>query len=65
MSGGDMKLIAAAILAFCSPGVLIPVTLIGGVQGGVALFCNQTFVPYVLSIFLGTMFSHGLRPSQN
>jgi Flp pilus assembly protein protease CpaA len=56
MGGADMKLMIAATLAFCSPAVLIPITIIGGFQGALALLRKQTSVPYVLSIFLGTLF---------
>ncbi len=55
MGGADMKLMAAVILAFRSPIVIIPITLVGGLQGVVALFRKQTSVPYVLSIFLGSL----------
>lgn len=56
MGGADMKLMITATLAFCSPAVLIPITIIGGFQGALALLRKQTSVPYVLSIFLGTLF---------
>jgi len=55
MGGADMKLMAAVILAFGSPIVLLPITLVGGLQGLVAYFRKQTSVPYVFSIFLGTL----------
>ncbi len=55
MGGADMKLMIAASLAFGSPAVLIPITIVGGFQGVVALLHKQTSVPYVLSIFLGTL----------
>lgn len=55
MGGADMKLMIAATLAFGSPAVLIPITIVGGFQGVVALLHKQTSVPYVLSIFLGTL----------
>jgi Flp pilus assembly protein protease CpaA len=55
MGGADMKLMIASTLAFGSPAVLIPITIMGGFQGAVALLRKQTSVPYVLSIFLGTL----------
>lgn len=55
MGGADMKLMIAATLAFGSPAVVIPITIVGGFQGAVALMRKQTSVPYVLSIFLGTL----------
>lgn len=55
MGGADMKLMAAVILSFGSPIVLLPITLVGGLQGLVAYFRKQTSVPYVFSIFLGTL----------
>lgn len=55
MGGADMKLMIAATLAFGSPSVLIPITIMGGFQGAVALLRKQTSVPYVFSIFLGTV----------
>ena len=50
-----MKLMIAVILAFGNPAVLIPITIVGGFQGGAALLRKRTTVPYVLSIFLGTL----------
>jgi hypothetical protein len=50
-----MKLMIAVTLAFGSPAVLIPITIAGGFQGGVGLLRKKTTVPYVLSIFLGTL----------
>lgn len=55
IGGADMKLMIAATLAFGSPAVVIPITIVGGFQGAVALMRKQTSVPYVLSIFLGTL----------
>jgi len=55
MGGADMKLMAAVILASGNPIVLLPITLVGGIQGLVAYFRKQTSVPYVFSIFLGTL----------
>jgi hypothetical protein len=55
MGGADMKLMIAATLAFGSPAVLIPITILGGLQGVVASLRKQTSVPYVLSIFLRTL----------
>jgi len=55
MGGADMKLMAAVILAFGSPIVLLPITLVGGLQGLVGYFRKQISVPYVFSIFLGTV----------
>ena len=55
MGGADMKLMTAVILAFGSPIVLLPITLVGGLQGLVAYFRKQTSVPYVFSVFLGTL----------
>jgi len=55
MGGADMKLMSAVIMAFGSPIVLLPITLVGGFQGLVAYFRKQSSVPYVFSIFLGTL----------
>jgi len=55
MGGADMQLMAAVILAIGSPIALLPITLVGGLQGLVAYFRKQTSVPYVFSIFLGTL----------
>jgi len=55
MGGADLKLMIAATLAFGSPAILIPISIMGGLQGIVALLRKQTSVPYVLSIFLGTL----------
>lgn len=53
--GADMKLMIATTLTFGSPAILIPVTILSGFQGAVALLRMQTYVPSVLSIFLGTL----------
>lgn len=55
MGGADAKLIAVVLLGFGNPIILIPVTLIGGIQGVMAIIRKQKSVPYVLSIFLGTL----------
>ena len=55
MGGADMKLLMAVLLALSNPLVLLPITLVGGLQGAVGLLRKQTSVPYVLSIFLGTL----------
>ncbi len=55
MGGADVKLIAVVLLGFGNPIILIPVTLVGGIQGVMAIIRKQKSVPYVLSIFLGTL----------
>ncbi len=55
MGGADMKLLMAVLLAFSNPLILLPITLVGGLQGAIGLLRKQTSVPYVLSIFLGTL----------
>lgn len=55
MGGADMKLLTSVTLAFGSPVVLLPITLVGGLQGLVAYFRKRTSIPYIFSIFLGTL----------
>ncbi len=50
-----MKLIASVLLVFNTPAVLIPILLVGGVQGLITSIRKEEFIPYVLSICLGTV----------
>lgn len=55
MGGADVKLIMAAALALGTPLVVIPIFLIGGVQGAIAFLRKQKEIPFVVSIFTGTL----------
>ncbi len=54
MGGADVKLIMAAALALGSPLVIVPISLAGGIQGGIAMLRKQKKIPFVVSIFAGT-----------
>jgi Flp pilus assembly protein protease CpaA len=56
MGGADMKLIASTIFIANTPIVLIPMFLIGGIQGLIALVQKKKEIPFVVSIFFGFLF---------
>ena len=55
MGGADVKLIMAAALTLGTPLIVIPISLAGGVQGMIALLRKQKEIPFVVSIFAGTI----------
>ena len=55
MGGADVKLIMAATLVLGTPLIIIPISLAGGVQGAIALLRKQKEIPFVVSIFAGTV----------
>lgn len=55
LGGADVKLLWAISLIFGTPLVLIPIALFGGIQGGAARARKKKEIPFVLSIFIGTL----------
>ena len=55
MGGADVKLIMAATLALGTPLIIVPISLAGGIQGAIALLRRQKEIPFVVSIFAGTL----------
>ena len=55
LGGADVKLIIAAALIFENPIFLIPISIIGGVQGVIASLQKKREIPFVVSIFCGTL----------
>jgi Flp pilus assembly protein protease CpaA len=56
MGGADMKLMASTIFIANTPLVLLPMFLVGGIQGLIALFQKKNEIPFVVSIFFGFLF---------
>ena len=56
MGGADMKLMASTIFIANTPFVLLPMFLIGGVQGLIASVRKKKEIPFVVSIFFGFLF---------
>ena len=52
--GADAKIIIALVLLFADGLLFIPIVLIGGVQGLVALIVRRKTIPYTVAITLGT-----------
>jgi len=55
LGGADVKLLIASLLTLGSPQVLIPVAVAGGIQGVIAALRKKKEIPFVLSIFFGTL----------
>ena len=55
IGGADAKLLIAILLANGNPAILIPIFLTGGIQGLIARLHHQAEIPFVVSIFLGTI----------
>jgi Flp pilus assembly protein protease CpaA len=55
LGGADVKLLIAATLVLGNPIVLIPISVIGGVQGVIASLQKKKEIPFVVSIFCGTL----------
>ena len=51
IGGADMKLMASVVFIANTPIVLLPMFLIGGIQGLIALFQKKKEIPFVVSIF--------------
>lgn len=54
MGGADAKIIIALVLLFANGLLFIPIVLIGGVQGLVALIARRKTIPYTVAITMGT-----------
>ncbi len=52
--GADAKIIIALVLLFADGLLFIPIVLVGGVQGLVALIVKHKTIPYTVAITLGT-----------
>jgi hypothetical protein len=50
-----VKLLIAATLVFGNPIVLIPIAVSGGIQGVIASLQKKRDIPFVVSIFCGTL----------
>ncbi len=56
MGGADVKLLIAITLITGNPAILIPVSVVGGIQGVIASLRKQREIPFVVSIFCGALF---------
>jgi Flp pilus assembly protein protease CpaA len=55
LGGADVKLLFGLNLIFSNPSILIPIAMISGIQGIIALIRKQKEIPFVVSIFGGTV----------
>lgn len=55
LGGADVKLIIAAALVLGNPIFLIPISIVGGLQGVIASLQKKREIPFVVSIFCGTL----------
>ncbi|MAT45453.1 MAG: hypothetical protein CL609_24255 [Anaerolineaceae bacterium] len=55
LGGADVKLLIATTLVIGNPAVLIPISVVGGVQGVIASLQKKREIPFVASIFCGTL----------
>jgi Flp pilus assembly protein protease CpaA len=55
LGGADVKLLIAAALVLGNPIVLIPISVAGGIQGVIASLQKKKEIPFVASIFCGTL----------
>ena len=55
LGGADVKLLIAATLVLGNPIVLIPIAVSGGIQGVIASLQKKREIPFVASIFCGTL----------
>jgi Flp pilus assembly protein protease CpaA len=55
LGGADVKLLIAASLVLGNPIVFIPISVVGGVQGVIASLQKNKEIPFVVSIFCGTV----------
>ena len=58
--GADAKIIITLVLFFADGWLFVPIVLVGGVQGLIALFSKQKAIPYTVAISLGTAAWMGL-----
>ena len=52
--GADAKIIMALVLLFADGMLFLPIVLVGGIQGLVALVARRKTIPYTVAIALGT-----------
>jgi Flp pilus assembly protein protease CpaA len=55
LGGADAKLMIAAVLVLGNPAVLILISIAGGIQGVIASLQKKKEIPFVVSIFCGTL----------
>jgi Flp pilus assembly protein protease CpaA len=55
MGGADVKLLLSALLFTLQPAILFTIFIIGGIQGLIALIRKQTEIPFVVSVFAGSL----------
>jgi Flp pilus assembly protein protease CpaA len=55
MGGADVKLLIAITLITGVPAILIPVSVVGGIQGVIASLRKKRSIPFVVSIFCGAV----------
>ena len=55
LGGADVKLLIVATLVLGNPIVLIPIAVSGGIQGVIASLQKKREIPFVASIFCGTL----------
>ena len=55
LGGADAKLMIAVVLILGNPAVIIPISIAGGIQGVVASLQKKKEIPFVVSIFCGTL----------
>jgi Flp pilus assembly protein protease CpaA len=55
LGGGDVKLLFGLLLLYHNPSILIPIAVLGGIQGIIAMIKKKKEIPFVVSIFGGTV----------
>jgi Flp pilus assembly protein protease CpaA len=55
IGGADVKLLYAILLVIQDPRIILPIALFGGIQGIIALIRKRKEIPFVVSIFGGTV----------
>ena len=58
--GADAKIIITLVLIFANGWLFVPIILVGGLQGLIALASKQKTIPYTVAISLGTAAWMGL-----
>lgn len=57
MGGADAKILMTLFLFMGNASVILPITIVGGIQGVVALFKKERQIPYTVSILAGFTWS--------
>lgn len=55
LGGADVKLLITTLLIAGNPAILIPISVTGGFQGLIASLKKQKEIPFVVSIFCGSL----------